>query len=49
MIRTRPAQLIFAVTALSCYSENELSWSGPTNDTVRIIVGTEIPTVTPSK
>ena len=27
--RTRPAQLIFAVIALSCYSENELSWSGP--------------------
>ena len=30
--RTRPAQLIFAVTALSCYSENKLSWSGPTWD-----------------
>ena len=29
LIRTRPAQLIFAVTALSCYSENELSGSGP--------------------
>ena len=28
-IRTRPAQLIFAVAAQSCYSENELSWSGP--------------------
>ena len=27
--RTRPAQLIFDVTAQSCYSENELSWSGP--------------------
>ena len=27
--RTRPAPLIFAVTAQSCYSENELSWSGP--------------------
>ena len=31
MDRTRPAQLIFAVTALSCYSENELSWSGPSH------------------
>ena len=31
--RTRPAQLIFAVTAQSCYSENELSWSGSTHNT----------------
>ena len=27
--RTRTAQLFFAVTALSCYSEKELSCSGP--------------------
>ena len=32
MTRTRPAQPFFAVTAQSCYSENELSWSGPSND-----------------
>ena len=31
MDRTRPAQLFFAVTAQSCYSENELSWSGPSD------------------
>ena len=30
--RTRPAQLILAVTAQSCYSENELSWSGPSTN-----------------
>ena len=28
-IRTRTAQLFFAVTALNCYSEKELSCSGP--------------------
>ena len=32
LIRTRTAQLFFAVTAQSCYSENELSWSGPRSD-----------------
>ena len=31
-IRTRTAQLFFAVTALNCYSEKELSCSGPTRD-----------------
>ena len=28
-IRTQTAQLFFAVTALSCYSEKELNCSGP--------------------
>ena len=34
--RTRPAQLFFAVTAQSCYSENELSWSGPFRDNLAV-------------
>ena len=33
--RTRTAQLFFAVTALNCYNEKELSCSGPTSNSFR--------------
>ena len=41
VIRTRTAQLFFAVTALSCYSEKELSCSGPNRDVLHTKCETE--------